>query len=204
MDTATYWKMVGRSAVKGTLSHFRQKLAAGLVMATLATIVQYALNVRSLSDTEKIVVSVLSSTTAVAIGSFIWNLIRIPAGLYIEPQRRTPLQQAYFDLVRANLENQDPQTAVVLRHLRMATSIVTGMHDAPNFPSGVGQADFMRILKALADSGVVYSQTSWDGSEYSSPLASVNPRTVWTTPPGMEAVLDDLLYHPPSIPSGRA
>ena len=108
----------------------------------------------------------------------------------------TPRHQYYFDIVQASLEKRGDLAAKTLSHLRMAGRITTGMGDSPNLPLGMKYHDFLKALRQLAEDLVIHEQVFSDGSEYDSPLAFMNQRTIWTIPAGMETVLDKLLYPP--------
>jgi hypothetical protein len=106
----------------------------------------------------------------------------------------TPRHQYYFDIAQASLERRGEMATRTLRHLRMAGTITTGMRDSPSLPAGMKYQELLDALKQLAEDTVIHEQAFSDGSGYDSPLAFLNPRTLWTIPTGMEIVLDKLLY----------
>jgi hypothetical protein len=117
MDAWPYWKMVARSARAKTLVHIVQKLLIGLVISMTAALAQYLLKLRSLSDTWKIVISVVTGPVVVGAFFFVKNLIAEPALIYAEKPKRTPAQQHYYDEARAALEMIGQDAITVLRHL---------------------------------------------------------------------------------------
>jgi hypothetical protein len=110
--------MVCGRAIKEAFSHARNKLLLGFVVAILATALQYALKLRGLTDSEKIAISLMGSAVVVMVGSFVWNLVRIPAMLYVEPPKRTPSNEHHYQEAKAALDELGAKAAVVLRHLK--------------------------------------------------------------------------------------
>jgi low affinity Fe/Cu permease len=102
--------MVLRNARAKTFTHVVQRLLIGLVISVIAAFVQYLLKLRNLSDTWKIVISVLTGPIFVGAYFFVKNLIREPALLHTEiveasEQKSQQLRETYIDEV-AGLRKQ--------------------------------------------------------------------------------------------------
>ena len=78
MDAFRYWRNVLAITRNETLSHFRRKVLLGSYMAIVAAALQFALHVRALSDTWKIIISLAGSAATVMIGSFFKHLLLTP------------------------------------------------------------------------------------------------------------------------------
>ena len=88
MDAPAYWKTVLRSAVSEATSHYKQKIKQGLALSVLALILQYVLEVRSISDTWKIAISLIASAIIVMGWAFLKSLIFTPVLMHqLERQR---------------------------------------------------------------------------------------------------------------------
>lgn len=111
--------------LRETRSHARKKLVLGLVLSVLAIGLQYLLQVRSFSDTEKICFSLIASAVIVLMGSFLKNLILTPPSMHREQQNEI-----------ARLEKQLADTAAALKvtidrgTLERSSKSETGMSDS--------------------------------------------------------------------------
>jgi hypothetical protein len=189
--------MVAPMAAKGMLSHARQKIILGVVMATLATILQYALHVRSLGDTEKIALSLLGSATVVMLGSFFYNLIQIPATLYIDPKKkiaRTPSEQHHYEQAKAALKELGESAVMMLRYLKVHRRLTFRASGPPPLPDGMD----LKIALSLLEQCVGKMLVTRDQKMVDTGATYPSFETIYEIAPGMTTVLDELLY--PSAP----
>jgi hypothetical protein len=161
MQTGPYWRMVFRLARRETFSHAQNKIILGLVIAMLATLLQYLLKIRSLNDSEKIALRLFGSYGVVMGGSFLWSLIRTPAALHLNRKQRAPREQHYFDLAQAALKNRGEQAVIALRHLRLSGTITSGKNVGASLPAGIDPFEFRTTLNQLAADGVISEEQSW-------------------------------------------
>ena len=103
-DAWRYWKFVVAQAGRRTLTHAHQKLLLGLILSVLATALQFVLQVRSLSDTAKITISILGSAVVVIVGSFLKHLIFAPPSIHEEQQQRLQQQEGAIQDLKGQLE----------------------------------------------------------------------------------------------------
>jgi hypothetical protein len=205
MNALPYWKLVLRKVFAATISHARNKILLGLVLAVLALIIQYWLNVRAWSDTEKIALSLVVAAVVVLFVSFVSGLVTVPAAMYAEPGNRTAAEEYHYQKAQAFLANRGPEFFDILRHLKTRGNITFRGDLEPSLPPGIDASRATGILKELELEGIVKSQ---DLTPPLTPYDSRNPtgrlvaqiqrlqdvKIVWTIAPGFEAVLDELLY----------
>jgi hypothetical protein len=205
MNALPYWKLVLRKVLAATVSHARNKILAGLVFAILALVIQYRLNVRGWSDTEKIALSLVAAAVVVLCVSFLSGLVTVPAAMYAEPAKRTAAEEYHYQKAWAFLAGRGPEFFDILRHLKTRGNITLGGAREPSLPTGIDASHAKEILKELEQEGIVESK------DLTPPLAPYDPgnpkgrlvaqiqhlhdvKIVWTVAPGFEAVLDELLY----------
>jgi len=201
MNTRKYWKMVLRNAGAKTLSHIVQKLLGGMVISAIAIYVQYRLNIRSLSDTCKMLSSVSIGPVVVGAFFFIKNLIVEPALLYTEPPKRTPAQQHSYEQAKAALGELGSTAVLVLRHLRTLGELTFIALDqgSPGPPftqsapaEGMTLIDTCLCLEACASKSLVsrvYRRVGMSPS-HSYQVTYIDYRIA----EGMKDALDELLY----------
>jgi hypothetical protein len=83
-----YWRSVLGAAARNTLSHARQKIVLGLSLSLIAFAFQYFLNLRTWSDTQKVIVSLLGAAFLVMLGSFLKHVLLEPAAIHREQRQR--------------------------------------------------------------------------------------------------------------------
>jgi hypothetical protein len=185
--------MVFRIAVAKTFSHARNRLLLGLVLSVIATALQYLFQIRGLSDTAKIAISFAGSAVIAMVSAFVWHLIVTPAVLYVEPKKRSAVEEYYFQVAKAALVKHGADAIRVLRHLRMRGQLIPS-----TFPSDMEHQKVFDLLKALGGDGIVHEEevrTPAGPGLYSSPTAKLT----WTISPGLESVIDGLLHAPDEV-----
>jgi len=70
-----------RAATRAVFSHARQKVLLGLVLAVVATIIQYVLAIRDWNGTQKMLFSLAASAVIVMVFSFLWNILSTPVAM---------------------------------------------------------------------------------------------------------------------------
>ena len=200
-DGWRYWKSAIIEATQRTLAHARQKILTGLVLSILATVAQFVLNVRGLSDSAKIGISLLGSAILVTVGSFLKNLILGPPLLHnrqeaelhelkaelaaeIGRPKRDPAEEYHIQLAKDGLENIGPAAIPLLRHLMIHETVTFGRYDPP-LPEGINVRDLHALLQVAVkyQLATIRHQDQPSGEEESFEIA-----------PGMVAVLRQLLY----------
>jgi len=185
MTVSPYWRMVLRKVCAATASHWRNKIVWGMVLGMLALIIQYKFQLRSLGDTGKIAVSLAGSAVIVLAGSFIRNLIVIPAAIYPEPKDRTAAEAEAYATAEAALQKLGSNARIILRHLRRHGRLKFN-HIAPPLPDGMSPSVARRSLEGCVSEQLATRESvqRFDG----------NHDYIYTISRVMEPVLDDLLY----------
>jgi hypothetical protein len=173
-----------------TISHSKRKLLLGLVISMLALATQYIIRLRSMSDTKKIVLSFVVAIVIVMIGSFVWNLIKIPALLYPEPRKRSAADEANYAIARVAFEKLGPNAVSLLRQIKQHGFFKFGLVPPP-LPNGMNERDTRTLLTQCVTEHLLTVQST---------LASGMPDISYIIAPGMASVIDDLLYLPAISP----
>jgi hypothetical protein len=200
-DGWRYWKSAVIEAGRHTLTHARRKILTGLILSILAAILQFALDVRGLSDSAKIAISLLGSAVLVMVFSFLKNLISVPPSIderqeaklhalraqlaaEIERPKRDPAEEYHIQLAEEGLENIGPAGVPLLRHLMIHGTLRFGRHDPP-LPEGLNVRDLHALLRVAVNCQLVTNRhhDQPGGGEESFEIA-----------PGMAAALRQVLY----------
>jgi hypothetical protein len=161
MDILPYWRMVLREVIRRTFSHFRTKVISGIGTSMLLATIQYVLQLRNLSDTEKIAISIGASAVIVIGWSFIKALIHVPASLYVEPGLRTAKEAYHYGKAKEALKDLGMDAVTVLRHLQNHDSLTfvdSTTADIPPLPQGMNLRDTRALLNACVSKDLVTSE----------------------------------------------
>ena len=210
MEAFQYWRKVLAITRKETLSHFRRKVLLGFCMSVGATILQFWMHVRVLTDTEKILVSLAASATAVMLGSFLKHLLLTPPALahnsaldvstlrqqveQLKPPKRTPEQEQKYSEAKTALDEIGIKAIPVLRHLDKHGPLKFNGLDPP-LPKGMSARDTRAILNICADHDIVTRVPSIRPSGGVSPIME----DTYSIPIGIADVLRELLYPPRTL-----
>ena len=200
-DGWRYWKSAAIEARRRTLTHALQKILTGVVLSMLATGAQFALSLRGLSDSAKIVISLLGSAVLVMVGSFLKNLILVPPSIHEEQEaklyelktqlvaatekpKRDPAAEYHIQLAKDGIENIGPAAVPLLRYLMIHGTLTFGRYDPP-LPEGINARDLHAFLQVAVKYQLATTrhQDQPGGKEESFEIA-----------PGMSAALKQLLY----------
>jgi hypothetical protein len=192
MDALPYWKMVFREVARRISSHLRQKLVFWILTSMMLAAIQYLLQVRSLSDTMKIAISIGASAGIVLLFSFVKALVQVPPSLCSEPKKRTPSEEHYVQMVKDAVTRHGDHAVTLLRHLKLMGAIVFGFGAAPSLPDGMNHSETLELLKLLKAEKIVYDE--FVPVDMSSPLARTMAPDIWHISPGIEPLLDEILY----------
>lgn len=184
MDVRPYWKLALRQILPATISHWQAKALASLMISLLQLFIQFRLHIRTWSDTGKMALSFGVSAAAVLVVSFVWNVIKVPAAMYVEPKKRTAKEEQHFREAKAALEKVGPDAETLLRHLEKHGSLTFGQANPP-LPTGMNYRDTRAFLHLCVDEGLAtVVQTMQPGG--------LEP--TYSIAPGMKSALDELLY----------
>ena len=155
--------------------------------------VQYLLKLRSLSDTWKIVISLVIGPTVVGMYFFVKNILIESAMLCTEKPTRTPLEQQHFADAKAAIEQfgefrQDIETA--LRHLRKYEILTFSGYHSPPLPKGMSAKNLRENLNLCVAESLVTQMLGELRSDGPYPVHD----EIYTIAPGMKTALDELLY----------
>jgi hypothetical protein len=108
-----------------------------------------------------------------------------------ELERRTPAQEDRLKLIRDVIGRHGDPAIRLLRHLRLVGYIAFG-RSAPNLPAGMESSGVRELLALLKTDGLVFDETM--DYDISSPLQQMFIPRVWRISPGIEPLLDEILY----------
>jgi hypothetical protein len=200
MEVRAYWSLVLHKVAAATISHWRNKMLLGLVLGMLALAIQYGLHIRTISDTQKLAISLVGSAVIVLLASFIWNLLTIPAAIYPEPKTRTAGEEYHFQRAQRFLLSHGTEFADILRLIKTSGRLVLGKGQS-GLPPGIDVSRALAILKELQHESIVKGEECPPPSLPSDPahrmfIQMTQTKIVWAIAPGFETVLDELLYLP--------
>ena len=180
--------MVFRIALVKTFSHGRNRILLWLVLSVIGIVLQYLLHLRNLSDTMKISISLAGSAIIVMVGAFFWHLVVTPATLYVEPRKRSPVEEQRFEAARTATEKLGDDAIKLLRHLRTLGKMVFEI-GGPILPSGMDMARASELLRSLKREGIVESENI----PIVGIVGRVGNKVLWKIVPEMESAVDDLM-----------
>lgn len=191
MDVRPYWKLALRQILPATISHWRIKGLIPLMIALLQLLLQFHLHVRGWDDTGKIALSFVMVAGAVLVGSFAWNLVKVPAAMHTEPKKRTAKEEQHFREAKASLEKVGHDAETLLRHLEKHGSLTFGQANPP-LPTGMSDRDTRAFLHLCVNEGLVTVVQI---------MRTTGLEQTYSIAPGMKSALDELLYPMTANPS---
>ena len=108
--------------------------------------------------------------------SFIKNLVRVPASLYVVPKLRSRLDEHHFQIAKASLERHGTDAIRLLRHLRLSGKVLP-----TTLPPDIEDQKAFGLLGKLTADGL----TEQD---------DIHGKVTWRINPVMQSVLEELLY----------
>ena len=109
-----------------------------------------------------------------------------------ELESRTPLEQHYVQMVEDAITRHGDRVVTLLRHLKLMGEIVFGVGAAPSLPDGMNHSETLELLKLFKVEKIVYNELIQ--VDRSSPLARILAPCIWRISPGIEPLLDEILY----------
>jgi cell division protein FtsL len=111
-----YWRAVLRDVWRGASSHFIKKTALGLLLSVIAMVIQFWLGLRTLSDTEKVCLSLIYSTVIVFGGSFVYHFVLVPFSRHKE-------QDEHIKSLNNTISDQQKEHVSVVRSFEQTIAV---------------------------------------------------------------------------------
>jgi hypothetical protein len=87
------------------------------LIAVIGLVLQYFLGVRTLNDTEKVVVSLVGATLIVILGSFLRHILAVPAAIQKEKQEQLQYPKITLKITECRFADPPPRSAYSLASL---------------------------------------------------------------------------------------
>jgi hypothetical protein len=109
-----------------------------------------------------------------------------------ELENRSPSEECYVQMVRDAVTRHGDRVVTLLRHLKLMGAIVFGFGATPSLPDGMNHSETLELLKLLKAEKIVYDE--FVPVDMSSPLTRMMTPAIWRISPGIEPLLDEILY----------